>query len=569
MSTVYQATDRLLHREVAIKVFTARADSEEDVERQEAEARLLASLNHHALTTLLDAGVDTGDRDHPQIFLVMEYIPGADLRHRLRGGPISPIQVCWLGFDLCEGVDYVHANGVLHRDIKPANVLLASRTADTRLRGKLTDFGVAALRGEDEAGEHVVGTAAYLSPEQAAGDPATPASDTYSLGLVLLEALTGVVAFPGGVVDSALARLDRDPAISVGVPEVIADVLRRMTASRPQDRISLTDAAAAFRNVIYDDHIVQRGRTDATQRGADAARLAVVHRFELLETSHDESFDHVTRLAARILNVPIALITLLDGDRALVKGHLCDDFAGVDRDAAFWSVNPHAEREPWTVADTLADPRTRTHRLVIDGPHVRSFASASLIAHDGGSVGSLSAMAEQPREFTGDELETLEDLAEVVTRSWSCCSPPGARCSRADPAARPSLDGQESPCRTRATRRTATIPNTTIAAIWSSRVPSLSAFDTSAVGHGTSEAGGSPRPSAGRHRQPSRVGRVGPVQCPARPRRPRSTRSMSHSKLSSMSVDHWKPPVDWMLANPWKTLRSARRAWVDRSGPMS
>ena len=178
MSAVYQATDRLLKREVAIKVFTARAESPEEIARQEAEAQVIASLNHYALTTLFDAGVDTAEPERPQIYLVMEYIPGMDLRERLRQGALTTAQVCWLGADLCDALDVVHANGLLHRDIKPANVLLASRAAETRLRGKLTDFGVAALLGSRDPGDQVIGTAAYLSPEQAAGTATGAASDT-------------------------------------------------------------------------------------------------------------------------------------------------------------------------------------------------------------------------------------------------------------------------------------------------------------------------------------------------------------------------------------------------------
>lgn len=408
MSTVYQATDRLLHREVAIKIFTARAESEADIERQEAEARLLASLNHHALTTLLDAGVDTTDRDHPQIFLVMEYIPGDDLKHHLRAGPISPIQVCWLGFDLCEGVDFVHANGFLHRDITPANVLLATRTAETRLRGKLTDFGVASLRGSPQAGERVLGTAAYLSPEQAAGAEVTAASDTYSLGLVLLEALTGDVAFPGGVVDSALARLDRNPVVPSSVPEVIAKVLRRMTARRPRDRISLTAAAAAFRNVIYDDHIQHRGKADREAVELVVARSAALGPDEILHTLPGGSFERVARLAARVLQAPIALISVVDGDHVRITSHQALDVPDVDLDAAFRSAAHHGKHAAWTVSDTGAAPTT------VDGSRVRAFASAPLIAHNGRSFGSLTVLSLQPRRFTAAELETLQDLADVL-----------------------------------------------------------------------------------------------------------------------------------------------------------
>ena len=414
MATVYQATDRLLQREVAIKVFTARADSAAEVERQAAEARLLASLNHHALTTLLDAGVDTSDQEHPQIYLVMEYIPGDDLRERLLGGPIDSLQVCWLGFDLCEGLEFVHANGVLHRDIKPANVLLASRTAETRLRGKLADFGVASLRGVVDVEEYVQGTAAYLSPEQAAGEQATAVSDIYSLGLVLLEALTGEVAFPGNVVESAMARLDRDPAISARIPEVIAAVLRRMTARRSQDRISLIEAAAAFRNVIYDDHILRRAPTGPSPAEVEDARAAASRRYDLLGTAQEETFDRVTRIASRVLAVPIAVITLAAADRVWITSRQGLEFSDADRHTVPWSSTGPGQRDPWTVPDAETDPRTRNDPLVLGVPMVRSYAAAPLVTEDDQRIGALGVFDREPRVFTGRELETLKDLADIV-----------------------------------------------------------------------------------------------------------------------------------------------------------
>ena len=212
-SVVYRARDLLLGRDVAVKVFTARAVDPRDLRLQEGEARLLGGLNHPALVTLLDAGVDTTDLTAPQAFLIMEFVDGPDLRERLRSGALSPLEVCYLGWDLLGGLGYVHEHGIIHRDLKPANVLLAA-ASDRPARGKLADFGIAVLRGhlEEPEGE-TTGTAAYLSPEQVEGLPLTTSTDIYSLGLVLLEAATARTAFPGGVVDSALARLDRDPAI--------------------------------------------------------------------------------------------------------------------------------------------------------------------------------------------------------------------------------------------------------------------------------------------------------------------------------------------------------------------
>ncbi|MBE7182300.1 MAG: serine/threonine protein kinase, partial [Terriglobus roseus] len=166
-ATVYAARDLLLQREVAVKLFAARADRPEHLLEQEAEARLVAQLNHPSLTTLLDAGVEIVDGGAPQLFLVMERVVGVDLRRRLRSGPLTPLQAAYVGYDLAEGLQFVHRHGYLHRDVKPANILLDERAA-ARIRGKLTDFGISSRLGTSQ-GEFTTGTAAYLGPEQVEG----------------------------------------------------------------------------------------------------------------------------------------------------------------------------------------------------------------------------------------------------------------------------------------------------------------------------------------------------------------------------------------------------------------
>jgi serine/threonine protein kinase len=317
---VYEARDPLLQRDVAIKLFHADAVEPGSVRVQEAEARLLAGMNHYALTTLFDAGVDTTDPGRPMIYLVMERIPGVDLRLRLReDGPLTPAQVAYLGFDLAEGLQYVHEYGFLHRDIKPANVLLAERRIDSRIRGKLTDFGIATLIGLERRGEQSTGTVAYLSPEQVDQQSPTPASDVYALGLVLLEALTGVVAFPGKVEQSAYARLERDPHVPDWVPAPLATLLRSMTALLPEDRPGLEEVAIAFQSASVQD-LVSAGLLDPQQLATDEERrLAAVRRYNILDTPPDDAFDRITDLACRLLGVPVALISIVDVDREWIK----------------------------------------------------------------------------------------------------------------------------------------------------------------------------------------------------------------------------------------------------------
>lgn len=414
MATVHAARDLLLDRDVAVKLFRSRVSSSEALHLQEAEARVVASLNHYALTTLFDAGVESTVGEDPQIYLVMEHVEGTDLKTRLRDGPLEPAQVCWLGFDLAEALDYVHQSKLIHRDIKPANVLLSNQDSQRRLRGKLADFGIASVVGQPDTSEFTTGTAAYLSPEIVDGQDAQPASDVYSLGLVLLETLTGKVEYPGSIETSAFARLDRDPVVPNTIPLAIARVLKGMTAFQPEDRIALADAALGFQEYLVDEVIRKRTVDPALLDTREAARLAALRRYDILDSPDDAAFDAITRLAGRVLDVPIALVTLIDIDRVWFKSRYGWDEHQVDRDVAFCSTTDPGSGSPWTIPDALSDPRTQTNPLVTGGPEVRSYAGAPLVTHDGHSLGALCVFDHEARQFTPSQLDSLKDLAELV-----------------------------------------------------------------------------------------------------------------------------------------------------------
>jgi serine/threonine protein kinase len=415
MATVHVADDALLNRRVAIKLFHNRAGSEAELRLQEAEARVIAGLNHYALTTLFDVGVDGRDPRNPRIFLVMEHVDGSDLKRRLRaGGPIAPAQVCWLGFDLAEALEQVHHAGFLHRDVKPANVLLFPEEPGRRLRGKLADFGIASIIGRPEQSQYTTGTAAYLSPEQVEGRDAVAASDVYALGLVLLEALTGRVAFPGSITESAFARLERDPEIPASVPAPIADAIRGMTARRAEDRISLHEAGFRFQSYLVDELVELRTLDPALLAPDESQRVSALRRYDVLDTPPDATFDAITRLAGRMLQVPIALITLIDMDRVWFKSKQGWDADQVDRDVSFCATTNPGTGTPWSIPDAQADERTRSNPLVTAGPEVRAYAGAPLITHDGHTLGALCVFDREARPFTEVELENLKDLASLV-----------------------------------------------------------------------------------------------------------------------------------------------------------
>ena len=417
MSVVHQAQDLLIGRQVAVKLFTAPANTPEDLKKQQAEAALIGSLNHHALTTLLDAGADTTDPSSPRLFLVMELVGGSDLRERLVQGVLTTQQVCWLGFDLGEGLQHLHAAGFLHRDVKPANVLLAEHDEVVRLRGKLTDFGIAAPIHGDADDEFTTGTAAYLSPEQVEGEDAEPASDVYALGLVLLEALTGRTAFPGSVQESAFARLDRQPEIPAVIPAPVADLLRRMTARDPSRRPSAGGVATAFQTLLVENLLAARTTEPLpVDPGAEAARLAAVRRYNILDTPPEDAFDDITRIATRMLHAPVALVSIIDADRVWHKSRQGTGVEEVDRNTSFCSTTIPDHDGPWSIPDALEDDRTRANSLVTDDPNVRAYAAAPLITHDGHRLGSLCVFDFEPRDFSGDDLADLTSLAAIVMR---------------------------------------------------------------------------------------------------------------------------------------------------------
>lgn len=244
MADVFRATDTLLDRPVAVKVLRDGTDDATDRARFTAEARTLAQLSHSGLVMVLDAGVaGTETADRP--FLVMELVDGPTLAAELGAGPLDRERVGAIGVQLADALAYAHDRGVVHRDVKPGNVLIGP---DDRV--KLADFGIARLIGDTvrhtRTGQ-AIGTAAYLAPEQVMGRDVDGAADVYSLGLVLLEAVTGERAYPGTPTEAAMARLTRDPEVPTHLPESWQQLLHAMTATEPADRCSAAEVAERLR----------------------------------------------------------------------------------------------------------------------------------------------------------------------------------------------------------------------------------------------------------------------------------------------------------------------------------
>jgi serine/threonine-protein kinase len=252
MASIWTAEDGLLRRRVAIKVLAEQFTQQPRfVARFAREARTAGLLSDHPhVVTIYDVGEQDG-----RPFIVMEHLAGGTLAERMAGDrPALPEVLRWLG-EAASALDYAHEKGVVHRDVKPRNLLF-----DDRGRLAVGDFGIARAAFEEQltATDELLGTAAYISPEQALGEPATPASDRYAFAVVAFEALTGGLPFGGGtLVEIAQRRTTTEPPCaserSPELPPAVDDVVLRGLARDPAER---WDTATGFVQAL--EHALDR-----------------------------------------------------------------------------------------------------------------------------------------------------------------------------------------------------------------------------------------------------------------------------------------------------------------------
>ena len=237
MAEVYRAYDRSSTSSVAIKVFSGPGLPDDEL-RLQREATMLASLECPGLIPVYASGMLSN-----RPYFVMREITGGTLRQRMRE-PLPPRFVARIGGQIAAVLDHVHGLGVVHRDIKPSNILLD----DAEKQAYLADFGLALIAEVTRVTTSgvLVGTAGYLSPEQVKGATVGPAADVYSLGLVLLECLTGRSEYPGGDAEAALARLARSPRIPVDLPLAWVSLLSAMTDMDPKRRPTAAQCARSL-----------------------------------------------------------------------------------------------------------------------------------------------------------------------------------------------------------------------------------------------------------------------------------------------------------------------------------
>lgn len=242
MGVVYKVYDTRLDRYAAIKFIAADQEGPSLSSRFEREARAASRLNHPNIATIYDVGTHEG-----RPFIVMEYLEGKTLAEGLGGRPLPPDETVNVALQVARGLAAAHAGGIVHRDIKPANIFIT-----TSGQVKILDFGVAkrcAVEGDEEATTELthlggmVGTIAYMSPEQILGEAVDPRSDLFSLGVVLFEMATGQRPFQGKNSASTIdSILHKDPGcledLQVKVPGPLESVLARLLAKSPEQRYS-------------------------------------------------------------------------------------------------------------------------------------------------------------------------------------------------------------------------------------------------------------------------------------------------------------------------------------------
>jgi len=308
MADVYASVDARTGDPVAVKVF--RDTDLGGADRRSAEVRTLTGLRHPNLVELIDAGTQHGCE-----FLVMALVEGPTLGQANRHRRLPLARTAQIGAAVGDALAYVHAGDVVHRDVKPDNVLLGPGP-----RVRLADFGIARTISATRATQSglVLGTAAYLAPEQVTGAEVGPPADVYALGLVLLECLTGHREYPGAALESAMARLHRRPQLPAELPAGWAALLAGMTATDPAARPSAGSAAGALHQLAAAPHTTVAALAQAM--GAPLAPTAA-HAEPGAPAPGNESPGRRRRLLALAAAAMIALTPAgVAGERALRSG---------------------------------------------------------------------------------------------------------------------------------------------------------------------------------------------------------------------------------------------------------
>jgi eukaryotic-like serine/threonine-protein kinase len=394
MGAVYEAMDQRLGRLVAVKILKDElAHDPRFVERFRREARAVASLSHPNIANVYDYG-----EDRDAYFIVMELAPGEDLARLLRStAPLSPDRAANIATQMCAALAHAHSAGIVHRDIKPANVIVGPGD-----RVKVTDFGIARAAGDLTltATGSILGTAQYLSPEQAAGGVVGPPCDIYATGIVLYEMLTGTVPFTGGSAVAVAMKQVSDPVpppsrLNAEVPPELDAAILKATAKDPGDRFAhATAMAGAIQDAI-------KPTEDATRVAAGPVPTLQSTRAAPAEGSvwpiPGDRWD--ARRVGRVVLISFGILMLLAG--GLLAWRLIDD----DRDPAAADRNrPRqegaADPEQETPSPEETTPTAFTIRDSIEGSNFKD--TERVLMENGVTVSRIDVDSEEEKDTIVD-----------------------------------------------------------------------------------------------------------------------------------------------------------------------
>lgn len=442
MAEVFQAGDELLARDVAVKVFRRHPDAANGAggpKRQSVELQALARLSHPNLISLFDGSI--GEDGEPA-YLVMELVHGPSLAARIAEAPLSPDEAAEIAEQLADALSYVHSRDMVHRDIKPANILLGvdGVTGDAAVRARLSDFGIVRLLGSERltSVDFMVGTASYLAPEQARGADVGPAADVYALGLVLLEALTGVRAYDGSMLDAVTARLERSPEIPQHFPAPWPGLLQAMTAIEPD----LRPSAAEVGRVLRAGRFASLAPAGVDGEPTDAARTAVPAEF-----AADPVLPSAATGAALVTSSPgqpsrrlstrglLAAATVVLAAAAVIEGLLLSHHS---TPAPAPLTAPTVARSPVTPPSSgTPQPIAHSSGAVSSTPPEQTFAATSLAVQS-----SAAATSEVPSVSVSVSAPSAAPVTRTVTATATA------------PAASPTASASPSSSATTATATT-------------------------------------------------------------------------------------------------------------------
>jgi serine/threonine protein kinase len=448
MGEVYLARDRVLGRDVALKVLRRQyAGDHEFAERFKREAMSAASLSHPNIVQVYDRG----KTEEGASYIAMEYVPGGTLKERIsREGPLEAADAAGLGAQVAEALGAAHDRGMVHRDIKPQNVLLTARGG-----AKVADFGIARAGSSATISRtgSVMGTAGYMSPEQALGNPATPKSDLYSLGVVLYEALTGELPYTADNPIAVSMKHVNEPLrppieLNPRIPRGMNAIVTKLLAKDPEDRYADADELAddlwrVNRGLKPAAAGVGRKQGPGTRRNALAsanvtnkmprprpgpvpyrrrrrlpwllvALAAILFTLGTLGSVQAvlgpdamngwfDVFQGGQRSAGQPAGSEKVKVPELDGlTRSLAQKRLTDAGLAVGQVSSFPSDSVAAGRvlEPGIAAGTPVDPGTDVNLTISSGPQPSSSASSSASAQSspepGASASATSSASAQP-----------------------------------------------------------------------------------------------------------------------------------------------------------------------------